>query len=180
MIGEVFSERDTLRAHHKREEFRDSEIGRTEALLSSRRLAHGLTIRALILGGSALIVAATFVPTNGGGRAGYPYAIFDTSVQREFELFAAEPVAVAVLATAGGLFLLRRMPVLTAGLLLAFGAQTSILFLAYVGIAAFGNPNYNSFRSGGLLGIIGALLLGAAGWLVLRASAGQPTAGRSG
>jgi hypothetical protein len=125
-------------------------------------------VRLLVLVGSGLVLAATFVPTNGGGIAGYPYSIYDPAVQREFELFAAEPVAVALLAVAAALLLLGSAPALTAGLLLAFGAQTFILFMAYVVIATFGNPNYNSFRPGGLLGLLGALLLITAGVIALR------------
>jgi hypothetical protein len=137
----------------------------------SIRFVNGAAVRLFVLAASTLILAGTFVPTNGGGRAGYPYAIFDTSVQREFQLFAAEPVAVALLATISALVLLRRLPSLTAGLLLAFGAQSFLLFLAHVGIAAFGNPQYNSFRPGGLLGVLGAMLLLVAGSLALRAAA---------
>jgi hypothetical protein len=124
-------------------------------------------VRLLAFAAGGLLVAATFVPTNGGGRGGYPYAIFDTSVQREFLLFALEPLAVAVIAPLVTLFLLSRLPSLTAGLLGAFGAQSFILFLAHLGVATFGNPQYNSFRAGSLFGIVGALLLMAAAVLVL-------------
>jgi hypothetical protein len=134
-------------------------------------------VRLLVLAGSGLLITATFVPSNGGGRAGYPYAIYDRSVQRELELFAAEPLAVAVLAVLAALLLLRRARVLTAGLLLAFGAQTFLLFLAHVGIAAFGNPHYNSFRPGGLLGVVGALLLVGGGVLTLLLRPQEPSGG---
>ena len=129
---------------------------------------------------AGLLVAATFVPTNGGGRAGYPYAIFDTSVQREFQLFAAEPVVVAILAVGAVLLLLGRMPGLMAGVLIAFGVQSFLLFLAYFGVAAFGNPQYNSFRPGGLLGIVGAVLLVAAGLLAVRTAMRFSPTGASG
>jgi hypothetical protein len=150
--------------------------------LSIRRPINAPAVQLIVLAGASLLVAATFIPTNGGGRAGYPYAIFDTSIQREFQLFAAEPVAVAILAAGAALFLLRHMPSLTAGVLLAFGVQNFVLFLAYVGIAAFGNPQYNSFRPGGLIGVFGALLLIAGGSLALRAAmrTPRPVAGRSG
>jgi hypothetical protein len=134
-------------------------------IFAIRRRMRGLGIRLLALAAAALILAATFVPTNGGGHGGYPYAIFDTSVQREYQLFAAEPVAVAFLAAATALLLLGRMASFAAGVLLAFGAQSFVLFLAHVGAATFGNPQYNSFRPGGLLGAVGALLLLVAGSL---------------
>ena len=115
------------------------------------------------IAGAVLLVAATFVPVNGGGEAGYPYALFDRSVQRELLLFAAEPLIVAVAATAVALVLVGRARALAAGLLIAFGVQTLILFLAYLGGAAFGNPLYNSFEPGSVLGVAGALLVLAAG-----------------
>lgn len=130
---------------------------------------NSLAVRLLALAGAGLLVVATFVPTNGGGRGGYPYAIFDTSVQREFLLFAVEPIGVAFLAAGAALVLLGRTPSFTAGMLFAFGMQTFALFLAHVGVAAFGNPQYNSFRPGGLLGVVGATLLVAAGTLELLA-----------
>jgi len=115
----------------------------------------------------ALLLAATFMPVNGGGAAGYPYAILDTSIQRELLLFAAEPLAVAVCAVLAAVFLLGRHPRITAGMLLAFGLQTGLLFLAHLGAAAFGNPAYNSFRPAGLVGLAGAAALLAAGALAL-------------
>jgi hypothetical protein len=118
-----------------------------------------LALRSLVLAGSGLIVAATFVPVNGGGTSGYPYSIYDQSVQRELVLFVMEPLGVAIVASATALLLAGRLPLLGAGLLLAFGVESFLLFLAYLGIAAFGNPNFNSFQPGGLLGVIGALLL---------------------
>jgi hypothetical protein len=41
--------------------------------------------------------------------------------------------------------------------------QTSLLFLAYFGGAAFGNPEFNSFEAGSALGLIAAVLLILAG-----------------
>jgi len=123
--------------------------------------------RLLALGGAALVIAATFVPVNGGGAGGYSYAIYDTSIQREFELFAAEPIVAAVLAALTALLLAHRAPSFAAGVLLAFGVQTFLLFLAHFGAATFGNPQYNSYRPGGLIGAVGALLLMAAGLSLL-------------
>jgi hypothetical protein len=141
--------------------------------LSIRAVGPELAVRLLALVGSGLVVAATFVPSNGGGRAGYPYAIFDTSIQREFQLFAAEPIGAALFALGAAFLFLRRTPLLAAGLLLALGAQSFLLFSAHLGVAAFGNPQYNSFRPGGLLGMVGALSFIAAGSLVLQ-RAGWP------
>lgn len=117
--------------------------------------------------GATLIVVGAFVPVNGGGEFGYSYAIFDREVQRELLLFAAEPLAVAAVSALAALFLVGRAPLLTSGLFLAFGLQTLVLFLAHLVGAAFGNPAFNSFRPGGLVGAVGALLLLAAGVMAL-------------
>lgn len=147
--------------------------------MPTRRTADALVVRLLVFAAAGLLVAATFIPTNGGGRAGYPYAIFDTSIQREFQLFAVEPVVVAILAVGTAVFLLGRMPGFTAGVLLAFGVQSFLLFLAYLGVATFGNPQYNSFRPGGLLGVVGAALLVAGGSLAVRAATRSSATGGS-
>jgi hypothetical protein len=148
---------------------------RTPFLLGQPRLAR--LIRIVAVAGGALLVAATFVPVNGGGRAGYPYAVYDTSVQRELQLFAAEPIAAAVLSVAAALFLLRRWLALTSGLLAAFGVQAGIFFLAHLGAATFGNPLYNSFRPGSLVGLAGAVMLVAAAALAFLASPPSRAAG---
>jgi hypothetical protein len=121
------------------------------------------SIRALAVAGAVIVVAATFVPINGGGDAGYATAIFDRSVQREVQLFALEPLAVAFLVVLVVLLLLRRRPEASAGVLLGVGLQTAVLFLAYTAIALFGNPAYNSFEPAGPMGVIGAVLIGLAG-----------------
>jgi predicted membrane channel-forming protein YqfA (hemolysin III family) len=95
---------------------------------------------------------------NGGGTSGYPYALVDRSVQRELLLFAAQPLA-AVVAIVFALAFLGRWRSLAAGVLLAFGLEMCVLFAAHFGAAAFGNPLYNSFRAGSLLGVTGGLLV---------------------
>jgi hypothetical protein len=132
-----------------------------QTTVSSRR--RDVVVAALTLAGAALLVAGTLVPVNGGGRAGYPYAIFDTSVQRELQLFAAEPLCAAVLSAVAAVLLFRRWPAFASGALVAFGIQTGVLFLAYFGGAVYGNPLYNSFRAGSVIGLAGAALIVAAG-----------------
>jgi len=124
------------------------------------RSARLILAYALAVAGAGLLVAATFVPVNGGGRAGYPETIYDASSQ-ELRLFAIEPIGVAALAVLAVLAALvshaaRRW---VAGMLLAFGLQSGLLFAAYFGDAAFGNSEFNSFRAGSALGLIGAVLL---------------------
>jgi hypothetical protein len=115
--------------------------------------------------GAVLVALGTFIPVNGGGEFGYSYAIFDHEIQRELLLFAAEPLAVAAVSALAALSPVRRAPLLTSGLFLAFGLQTLIFFLAHLVGAAFGNPAFNSFRPGGLVGSFGAIALLAAGVL---------------
>jgi hypothetical protein len=123
----------------------------------SARLALGY---ALAIAGAGLLVAATFVPVNGGGRAGYPATIYDAS-SSELRLFAIEPIGVGALSVLAVLAALvsRAARRWAGGMLLAFGLQSGLLFAAYFGGAAFGNPEFNSFRSGSALGLIGAALL---------------------
>jgi hypothetical protein len=94
--------------------------------------------------------------------------------------FAAEPVGVAVIAIAAGIALLvwtsRVMRAVAAGLLLACGAQT---FLLFVGYAAFGlgSPSAQA-GPGGFIGMLAGLLLiagGVAAALTLFARETSPT-----
>jgi hypothetical protein len=139
---------------------------------AARRLGHRpvrLTLAyALAVAGAGLLVAATFVPVNGGGRAGYSEAIYDTS-SLQLRLFAIEPLGVAALAVLAVLAALvsRAARRWAAGMLLAFGLQSGLLFAAYFGGAAFGNPEFNSLRAGSALGLIGAVLLVLSGAVTL-------------
>jgi hypothetical protein len=131
--------------------------------------------------GAGFLVAATFIPVNGGGRAGYSESIYDSSASKELQLFALEPVGVGVLACLAILIALVYSGARTwvAGMLLAFGLQSGLLFVAYFGGAAFGNPEYNSFSAGSALGLIGAglLVLSGALYLVWQARCCSPRTG---
>ncbi len=120
---------------------------------------------ALTTAGAALLVVATFVPVNGGGRSGYPARIYDRSASRELQLFALEPIGVAAIACLIALVALvsPKIRLVAGGMLVAFGMQTCLLFLAYSGGAAFGNPEFNSLKAGSALGLIAAVLLMLAG-----------------
>jgi hypothetical protein len=121
-------------------------------------------IPSMVLAGAGLIIAGTFVPVNGGGDFGYRYAIFDRSLnQPTLLLVAVEPLAVAGAASLAAVAIARRAPALAAGLMIALGFQTLVFFLAYVGGAAFGDPAYDSFEPGGVLGALGAALVLTAG-----------------
>jgi hypothetical protein len=141
-------------------------VGAAPSRLADRSLA-----TASALAGCALLVAATVVPINGGGTSGYPYALIDRSVQRELVLFAAQPLA-TVVGVVVALAVLGRWRRVAAGALLAFGLEMCVLFAAHLGAAAFGNPLYNSFRAGSLLGVMGGLLVIVSGII---AAAADPT-----
>jgi hypothetical protein len=124
---------------------------------------------ALATAAAALLVVATFVPVNGGGRSGYSERIYDGSATRELQLFALEPVGVAAIGFLVALVALVRpgLRALAGGMLIAFGVQTALLFVAYFGGAAFGKPEFNSFRAGSALGLLAAALFVLAGAVAL-------------
>ena len=146
----------------------------------------GLRLTALLLaiaGGVVVIVACLL-----------PYAHYPSSVSGPHApsilnpgpaaalWFAAEPVGVALVAIAAGIVLVvsssQAARWTTAGVLLAFGIQTPLLFAGYLFGIAFGS----GFHQGpaGAVGILGGLLLLAAGILglvgtaVSQRAAGQP------
>jgi hypothetical protein len=85
--------------------------------------------------------------------------------------FAAEPVGVAVLAIAAGVVLLvwaSRVPrAVASGVLLAYGAQTFLLFVGYVGQAAFSQSA--QVGPGGVLGMFAGAVILVAGVLAMMA-----------
>jgi hypothetical protein len=136
--------------------------------------------RLLALAGAGLLVAATLMPVNRGGAAGYEYALYDNAVDLNLRWFALEPLGVAcgvVLVVV--VSLLWHDPAIYA-LLAAAGAQTTVLFVGYVGNAIFGPSSYNSFGPGGGIGIVGAIAILVAGVLGFVGSrrAGQRGAAR--
>jgi hypothetical protein len=89
------------------------------------------------------------------------------------QLFALEPIGVAAIACLVAVVALLdgRVRPFVGGILVAFGIQTGLLFLAYFGAATFGNPEFNSFAEGSALGLAAAGLLIFAGTLTLLANA---------
>jgi hypothetical protein len=88
---------------------------------------------------------------------GYPGALW----------YAVEPVAVAVLGVAAGVLLIAlrgRVPrALAAGVLLALGVQTFVLFIGYVLAAATGPGEHAAI--GGGIGLLGGLAMAIGGAL---------------
>lgn len=90
--------------------------------------------------------------------------------------FAAEPVGVAVLAFVAGIVLIewvsRIQRAIAAGVLLAIGVQTVLLFVGYVALA-IGSPDAQ-LRPGGILGVLAGILLFVGGLAALNLSRGTP------
>jgi Protein of unknown function (DUF2510) len=87
--------------------------------------------------------------------------------------YAAEPAVVMILAAVLGLILLRGpLPVVWAGVLVAVGAQTALLWVGYLGYsltANFGDGQSPHVKEGGWIGLAGSLVIAAAGVVALRA-----------
>jgi hypothetical protein len=81
--------------------------------------------------------------------------------------YAVEPVAVAVLGIVVGVLLIalrgRISRALAAGVLIALGVQTFLLFLGYAGSSATGTSE--RFGIGGAIGVVGGLAIAFAGTL---------------
>jgi len=154
---------------------------------AGRKPGSGLRMTAMLLAiaGAVGVIVACLLPflhfsrAQGGGSpsillTGSPYAQL---------WFAAEPVAVAIAAIAAGVVLLASRPPgarwAAAGMLLAFGIQTPLLFAGYLfGITL--NPG-SHHGPAGPVGILAGLLLLAAGILGLAgAAAGQRAAAQNG
>ena len=137
-----------------------------------------------IVGAVGIIVAcllpyAHFGPSDGGQSP----SIFNAGPPTALLWFAAEPVAVALVAIAAGIVLLASRPPgahwTTAGMLLAFGIQTPLLFAGYLfGISAGAGFHHGP---GGPVGVLAGLLLLVAGILGLAgAAAGGRAAAQNG
>ena len=133
--------------------------------------------------GSLVVIAACAIPnihykTGSAGFSGDPTtspSVFAPGFGAS-NWFAAEPVAVAVLAFVAGAVLIEwsgGIPrALAAGVLLAYGVQTFFLFIGYVALA-MGSPDAQ-LRPGGIVGAFGGVLLLAAGLAALNLSRQTP------
>jgi hypothetical protein len=93
--------------------------------------------------------------------------------------FAAEPVGVAVIAIVVGIVLLawsnRTARAIASGVLIAYGVQTVLLFVGYVGLAAFSASA--RMGPGGPVGVLAGFLLIAAGAAALASVLAGDSAG---
>lgn len=127
----------------------------------------GVVAALLVLVGSALPYAHVF---SGVPNKYTSLSIFNPGPGASLNnlWFTAEPILVALLGIVGGILLLasRRDILLTivAAMLLALGAQTFFLFVGYALGLDFGT---NKMAIGGFVGMLGGVVLGAAGILAL-------------
>ena len=147
--------------------------------MRDRRLA-GL----LALAGAVLLGVGCWLPYSSSGDT--EFAVFQRHGGSSGQVyFAVEPAAVMVVAAALGLLLLRsRLPAVWTGVLMAIGAQTALMWVGYLG-SSLTAPSYGAgqgphVKEGGWIGLVGSLLITAAGVVALRALAatdGLPPAG---
>jgi hypothetical protein len=119
--------------------------------------------RLLTLAGAVLLVAGTLTPINGGGDAGYGYALYDNPVDLNLRWFALEPLGVALGVVLVLVVSLRWRERALYALLVAAGAQTAVFFFGYLGHSMFAPDAYNSPAAGSILGLAGAALVVAGG-----------------
>ena len=123
---------------------------------------------AVAIVGSLAIIAACVLPyahyTDSSASPAYP-SIFNPGYPGAL-WYAAEPVAVILVGIVAGVMLMavrgRTPRLLATGALLAFGWQTTFLFVGFVGASAAGPSSQMGI--GGVVGVIGglAILVGAA------------------
>jgi hypothetical protein len=153
------------------------------------RTAHPTTTSAAVIaGGTIAMVAALLIIA----ACAIPYIHYTSSVGNPFDptsspsvlipgfgaesWFAAEPVAVAILAFVAGVVLVESTsPIaraIAAGALVAYGVQTFLLFVGYVALAK-GSPDAQ-LQPGGVVGMLAGVLLFASGLAALNPSRRTP------
>jgi hypothetical protein len=134
---------------------------------------------ALVTLGGGLIVAGTLIPFNDG-----PEITQQTLIERAGHWEAFEPIAVAALAVVVGAILASRVSrLLVAGVLVALGTVSALLWLRYVGVPILQPDTVSSPAAGGFIGLVGAGLVLFSGALAAagrhRGFAGGVPAGRA-
>ena len=110
---------------------------------------------ALVVLGAGLTVAGTLIPFNDG-----PEITQRTLIERADHWEAFEPIAVAVLAVvAGALLAGRGSRLFVAGVLVALGALSALLWLRYVGVPILPLDTISSPAAGSFIGLAGAGLI---------------------
>lgn len=125
------------------------------------------SVRAPALGlgiaGAALIVASLLVPYDG----------YSTLTEDSKTFFVVPAIAIATTAVALAILVSRASPALASGMLLATGAQATLHYVGVIVAAALAIGERGEVRAGGFVGLLGGLLVVAAGAYGLRAK--RPT-----
>jgi hypothetical protein len=145
----------------------------------SQRPGSGLRLAGMLLAiaGGLAVIAACLLPfvhyASSFQTDQHSPSILNPGSSAAVKWFAAEPIGVALVAIAAGVVLLASSSQgprwAAAGILLAFGIQTPLLFAGY--LLGFGTSSDVHHGSAGPVGILGGLLLLAAGIIGLVASA---------
>jgi Protein of unknown function (DUF2510) len=114
-----------------------------------------LRIMALVITvlGAGLVIAAAFIPWSTDTK------IADFDAPKVFLFWAIEPIAIGVAAIGLGIGISRRPSRLISGILIAFGAQTILLYVGYAFVPVFGDDLGYAVKAGGFLGIVGGVLV---------------------
>ena len=110
---------------------------------------------ALVALGAGLTVAGTLIPFNDG-----PEITEQTLIERADHWEAFEPIAVAVLAVVAGVLLAGRgNRLLVAGVLVALGTLSAVLWLRYVAVPILQPDTISSPAAGAFIGLAGSGLI---------------------
>jgi hypothetical protein len=112
---------------------------------------------------AALVVVGSVIPFNGGGPS-YPG---DQILIHRTGGEAFEPLATAALLVLLALLAWRRPSQTAGGVLVGVGIASALLWIRYIGVPMLENDSVASPRAGGFVGLVGALLAVAAGYLEL-------------
>lgn len=124
--------------------------------------------------GAVLLGVGCWLPYASQGDANF--RIFQRHGPHNVLYYAVEPAVVVLVAAVLGVLLIRAaLPVVSAGVLIAVGLQTALLWVGYLGywlsLKSFGPGQPNPHvEAGGWIGILGALVIAAAGVMALRAA----------
>jgi len=128
----------------------------------------------LALAGAVLLGLGCWLPYS--SQSGAEFQVFQRHGGTSGQLYyAVEPAVVMILAAAIGLILMRGpLPVVWAGVLVAVGIQTALLWVGYLGYtltADYGGGQGPHMKEGGWIGLAGSFVIAAAGVVALRATA---------
>src|SRR5439155_4988756 len=136
--------------------------------LAQKAQAPGLPrVSFLAAGAAAVGVVASVIPFNGGGPS-YPG---DQIMIHRSGGEAFEPLATVALLALLALVAWRWRSQIAGAVLVGVGVASALLWIRYIGVPMLENDEVASPRAGGFVGLVGALLAVAAGYLELEVGA---------